>query len=135
MVLFSEDLEVASPAVSVKAPQSNSSRLLSIQRVDFFSKLPMGFRCTTLLYLRGAVILSLNLKAELYLYIHIYIPKSVKTQPKAREGCFDKNSEDKSNKPIGNNKYNGLLIMSEMSGWLQLEKPTTGMFILKQSNI
>lgn len=132
LVLFGEDLEVASPAISVKAPQSNPSRLLSIQRV-FFSKLPMGFRCTTLIYLRGAVIPSLDLKAKSDIYTHP--PTCLKTQPKARERCFDKNSEDKNNKPIGNNKCNGLLIMSEMSGWLQLEKPTTGLFIVKQSNI
>lgn len=81
---------------------------------------------------------SCNSKSELesrvrYKYTHI--PTCLKTQPKAREGCFDKNSEDKNNKPIGNNKHNGLLIMSEMSGWLQLERSTTGLFIVKQSNI
>lgn len=70
-VLFSEDLEVSSPAISVKAPQPNPSRLLSIQRV-FFSKLPMGFRCKTLIYLRGAVIPNLDLKAE-YIYMCVYI--------------------------------------------------------------
>lgn len=69
LVLFGEDLEVTSPATSVKAPQSNPSSLLSIQRV-FFSKLPMGFRCTTLIYLKGTVIPSLDLKAE---FIYIYL--------------------------------------------------------------
>lgn len=75
----------------------------------------MGFRCTCLTYFKGAVIPSLDFENRV---MYTYMSKDT---TKGEGGMFWQiNGEHKNNKPVGNNKCNGLLIMSE-SRCLQLE--------------
>lgn len=76
---------------------------------------------------------SCDSKPRLWKQSYIYLVS--KDTTKVKGGLFWQiNSKDKKNKPIGNNKCNGLLIMSE-SRCLQLERPTTDSFTTKQSYI